>query len=244
MSSTARSHEHIEELIAAFVLGGLDDDERVELEREMAAHGPDCPECARLLSEYMETAGRMAFVLEPVGLSVGEEDRLIDAARQWDRDVEEGSAAVLQPVGRRRTRTARPSGIRLKGWIVAAAAAVVAVVAGFLGYALAPNASPLRTVTLSASSGQRLSVVYAPGSREAVLVGSNVDAPPAGKVYELWYIPSKDAAPAPAGTFQPDAGGSVLVRTKVGSEFVALAVSVEPPGGSTTPTNVILVKNV
>jgi anti-sigma-K factor RskA len=34
------------------------------------------------------------------------------------------------------------------------------------------------------------------------------------------------------------------VKTKVGSEFVALAVSVEPPGGSTTPTNVILVKNV
>src|SRR5437899_1675889 len=84
----------------------------------------------------------------------------------------------------------------------------------------------------------------APGSQEAVLVGSNLEAPPAGKVYELWYIPSKDAAPAPAGTFQPDAGGSVLMKTTVGGMFVALAVSVEPPGGSTTPTKVILIRNV
>ena len=86
---------------------------------------------------------------------------------------------------------------------------VAGVLFGHLGYALAPNGAALRTVTLSASGAQRLSVVYAPGSQEAVLVGSNLEAPPAGKVYELWYIPSKDAAPAPAGTFQPDAGGKI-----------------------------------
>ena len=244
MSSMAPSHEHIEELIAAHALNGLEEPERFELEAEMESHGPECPECARLLSEYSETAARLAFALDPVPPSAGEEDRLIEAAREWDRSVAEGSGAILTTAPRGRRGLARPPGIRVKGWLVAAAAAVIAVVAGFLGYALAPNGAALRTVTLSASGAQRLSVVYAPGSQEAVLVGSNLEAPPAGKVYELWYIPSKDAAPAPAGTFQPDAGGSVLMKTKVGGTFVALAVSVEPPGGSTTPTKVILIRNV
>jgi hypothetical protein len=244
VSSNAPSHEHIEDLIAASVLDGLDEDERGELQREMATHGPDCSECARLMTEYSETAGRMAFAVDALPLSPGAEDRLIEAARDWDRSVGEGSAAVLTEAPRRRRGRARPPGIRVKVWLVAAAAAVIAVVAGLLGYALAPTGSNLQAVTLTATGGQHLSVVYAPGNQDAVLVGSNVTAPPAGKVYELWYIPTKDAAPVPAGTFQPNANGGVLMKTKVGSEFVALAVSVEPPGGSPTPTQVILVKNV
>ena len=238
------AHDHIEELIAADVLGGLDEAQRLDLQREQATHGPGCADCERLLAEYAETAGQLAFFPEPMALSPGAEDRLIEAAREWDRAVGEGSAAVLEsaPAGRR--GVGRPRGFRVKGWVVAAAAAVIAVVAGLLGYAVAPNGAALKTVTLSASGGQRLAMVYATGNRDAVLVGSNVAAPPAGKVYELWYIPRKDAAPVPAGTFQPDSGGGVLMRTTVGAEFVALAVSVEPPGGSATPTKVILVRNV
>ena len=246
MSSKTPSHERIEELIAASVLDGLDQDERGQLQREMSAHGPDCPECARLMAEYSETAGRMAFAVDALPLSPGAEDRLIEAARDWDRSVAEGSAAILTEAPRRRRGPAhvRPRGIRVKGWLVAAAAPVIAVVAGLLGYALAPNGSTLQAVTLTAAGGQHLSVVFAPGTENAVLVGSNVTPPPAGKVYQLWYIPTKNAAPVSAGTFEPNADGGVLMKTKVGSEFVALAVSVEPPGGSPTPTKVILLKNV
>ncbi len=43
-----RSHERIEELIAIRSIGGLEPDERAELEREMASHGPDCEEGCRL----------------------------------------------------------------------------------------------------------------------------------------------------------------------------------------------------
>ena len=74
MSSMAPSHEHIEELIAAHALNGLEEPERFELEAEMESHGPECPECARLLSEYSETAARLAFALDPVPPSAGEED--------------------------------------------------------------------------------------------------------------------------------------------------------------------------
>jgi anti-sigma-K factor RskA len=242
--SPTRMHDRIEELVAVDVLDGLDEAGRLELAREMASHGPDCAECALLVAEYADAAASLALALEPVAVSPGAEDRLMAAAREWTRGVQEGSVAVLEPVRGRRVRPLRRTGVRIKGWVVAAAAAVVVVVAGSIGYVLAPNAQPPQTVAFSATGSQRLAVVFVPGSRQAVLVGSNMDAPPAGKVYELWYIASKDADPTPAGTFRPDANGSVLMNTTVGERFVAVAVSVEPPGGSTTPTKVILVQNV
>ena len=237
---SARPHDRLEELIAAAALGGLDEADRVEMEREMASHGPDCAECRRLVEEYEEVAGRLAFALDSLPMAAGAEDRLIVAARATAPAP--GSIRVLESRGR--PRRTRPGGMYVRRWLVAAAAAVIALVAGSVGYVLAPSGAGLRTVTLPATGGQRLAVVYVPGSEQALLVGSNLDAPPAGKVYELWYIARKEANPTPAGTFKPDSNGGVLMRTTVGPAFVALAVSVEPPGGSKKPTNVILVRSV
>ena len=241
---SARSHQRIEELVVARVLDGLEPAELAELEAEMASHGPDCLDCARLLSEYGEVAEALAMAVRPVAMAAGAEDRLIGAARAWTQGVRDGTVAVLEPEYERR-RPARRRPVRVKRWAAAATvAAVLAVVAGAIGYVLAPNAGAPATVAFQTTGGQRLAVVYVPGSHKAVLIGTNVDAPPAGKVYQLWYIASKGANPTPAGTFRPDPNGSVLFNTTVGTKFVAVAVSVEPPAGSTTPTKVILVQNV
>jgi anti-sigma-K factor RskA len=241
---SARSHERIEELVVARVLDGLEPAQLAELQAEMASHGPDCLDCARLMAEYEAVAEALAVAVEPVALAAGAEDRLVAAAREWTRGVDEGSAAVLELGEARRKRAARPMGTRLRGWVIGAAAAALVVIAGSIGYVLAPKAHAPQTVAFQATGDQRLAVVYVPGNQDALLVGSNLDPPPEGKVYELWYIASEGANPTPAGTFQPDANGSVLMKTTVGRQFVAVAVSVEPPGGSTTPTKVILVQNV
>ena len=57
-------HTLIDELLAIRSLGGLDEDDAVVLERELAAHG-DCAECRRTKVEHAEVAGMLALALDP-----------------------------------------------------------------------------------------------------------------------------------------------------------------------------------
>jgi anti-sigma-K factor RskA len=67
--------------------------------------------------------------------------------------------------------------------------------------------------------------------------------PPAaeGKVYQLWLI--HDGTPVPSTTFNSSADGRALVASfslPANARFEAVAVTVEPAGGSRTPTLPIL----
>lgn len=251
---TDRPHDQIEELIVADALDGLDPAERDRLFREMAEHGPDCPDCARLLAEYGEVAGWLALALEPVPLSVDAEERLLRAARGGSDSglepsqqvpTDDHDEAVVLP-----ERSARPAIARWRRWAAAAsAAAVLAAVAGAVGWAIAPRgqatqsqflafvAAPgTRVVTLAAGDGRSLAVAFRPGQHEAWVVGTGLPDPEGGKVYELWYRTGTSTRMTPAGTFSPS-DGTVVAKVEVGSAFDTLAVSVEPPGGSQQPTS-------
>jgi anti-sigma-K factor RskA len=73
-----------------------------------------------------------------------------------------------------------------------------------------------------------------------VFVANHLNQLTADKTYELWLIPTgKGAAPIPAGTFRPDADGRahlVMASLPKGVDVAAFGVTVEPDGGSTTPT--------
>jgi len=76
-------------------------------------------------------------------------------------------------------------------------------------------------------------------SRSAGLMftAEGLPALPQGKVYQLWTI--KGAVATGAGTFVPDAGGAASVTAIVaaGAEVPdAFGVTIEPAGGSATPT--------
>jgi anti-sigma-K factor RskA len=65
------------------------------------------------------------------------------------------------------------------------------------------------------------------------------DAPalPPGKVYQAWTLPAGSKKMAPSVTFTPK-GGRILLRLPVNaSRIAAVAVSVEPAGGSPQPTS-------
>ena len=237
-----RSHERLEELIAADALGGLDAADREAMVREMAEHGPDCPECIRLVSEYTEVAGRLALSLDPVALSRAADERLLVAARA---EPPAGlTAPSAEPAGPIDLTERRRRGRRWLG--AAAVAAALVLLAGFVGYSIAPRpstqsefaaflASPsTRVVALQGKLGQ-LAVAFRPGQREAWIVGSNLPAQSNDRVYELWYSAPNSDAVNPSGTFVPQ-DGTVLQRTTVGSDVDLLAVSIEPPGGSRQPS--------
>jgi anti-sigma-K factor RskA len=96
--------------------------------------------------------------------------------------------------------------------------------------------------TLAPTAGQPASgrVVVDASTGEAALVVVGLDAPGEGKTYELWAIRG-DRPPAPAGLF---AGGRTAVaqmpRVPDPTSVTAFAVSIEPSGGSTSPTGPIV----
>ena len=233
---SARSHERLEELIAADALGGLDDAGRREMVAEMADHGPDCPDCALLVAEYGEVAALLAVSLDPAAMSAGAEDRLREAARATEPSAPEQESEV-GPARRPR-------------WLaLVAAAAVVAVIAGAVGYSLAPRPSSnqeafatfvadpaTRLVPLQGAPGQRLAVAVRPGDAAAWVVGTNLPDPTGDQVYELWFREAGTQQMHPGGTFVPD-HGAVLSPATVGQDVDLLAVTVEPAGGSDAPTS-------
>jgi hypothetical protein len=221
-----RPHEELEVLIAADALDGLDQADHEHMIQLMDEHGPDCLECRRLNAEYREVAGAIALVVDPVPMSAGAEDALVRAATG-------GSGQEPGPVvARRRIGPARR-------WVaVAAIAAAIAVLAGVIGYNLAPGPAGIRTLALGGTIPGQLTLVYQPGHKEARLVGAGLDDPGAGKVYELWYQPSPNAKMVPAGVFTPRNGSVQGAPVTVGPSFELVAVTIEPgPDGSPQPTS-------
>jgi hypothetical protein len=241
----APAHEHIEELLAAEAVGGLDDEGRRELARALDGHPADCPDCARLRSAYGEVAASLALSLDPVPAREGAEDEL------WRRAQRTRGGARAIPGGGATPRRARPSGERGRGFgaAVAAVAAAMVLLAGLVGYLLHGAPGPETAISdffahAGAQSAQMhsgattMTVYYRPGQTSAFAVGSGfADAPP-GHVYELWYRPAGATAMAPAGTFVPK-DGSVVSPVRVGTDIDLLAVSVEP-GFETTPTGPVV----
>ena len=65
--------------------------------------------------------------------------------------------------------------------------------------------------------------------------------PPRGKVYEAWTEARNTSVYVPASTFVPDAHGVAVVGLSPAAKDTAdVAVSVEPEGGSKTPTGKML----
>lgn len=79
-----------------------------------------------------------------------------------------------------------------------------------------------------------------------LMIAQNLPKLAPGKTYQMWVIP-KGRDPRPAGIFQPDDAGGVT-HLQTGPVDIAtigaVAVSIEPEGGSQKPTEVILVAPV
>ena len=240
-----RDHAAIEELIATRALDGLDPGDERALTAQRSEHGADCEECLRLEAAYDEVAGRLAFGLEPAEVRDGFEDELVARARSGAEHPRVG-VAEPRPIAERRAARARTV-VTVPRRLAAAAAAAIVLLAGLVGYLLAPNGDPTamalervltqpdaRTITLHGSGAGALRVVFRPGASEAFVVGSGLPAPSSGRTYELWAFRGK--TPVSAGCFAPENGTVIrqLHANLAGTN--TMAVTVESQACPAAPT--------
>ncbi|MHA7209459.1 anti-sigma factor [Arthrobacter sp. MDT1-65] len=145
---------------------------------------------------------------------------------------------------RRTARASLPS--RASRWVVAAAAAAVIAVGGVtIGQNLQQTtleqqvlqASDVRTEQLPLDPGGTAVLAVSGEENAAVVTLSGVPAPAEGFVYQMWRIPADGTAPVSEGTMSGEdvAGTKVTELPEIGG-FTAVAITVEPEGGSATPT--------
>ncbi|WP_354153486.1 MULTISPECIES: anti-sigma factor [unclassified Arthrobacter] len=143
----------------------------------------------------------------------------------------------------RREERRRPAGARR--WLTAVAAAGVIALGGVgVGAYMADQNDPLnqvvragdvREASVPVSAGGTATVLIS-SSKDAVVVKMNgVPAPPAGKVYQMWLIPKDGSAPVSQGLMDEAALSKPAVVKGIASA-AALGITVEPVGGSATPT--------
>ena len=152
--------------------------------------------------------------------------------------TDELSAARLRRAERRRA-----PGIR--NWLVGVAAAAVIALGGVgVGAYVANQNDPLnqvlqaqdvRQATVDVSGGGTATVSISPSKDAVVVKMNNVPAPPAGKVYQMWLIPKDGSAPVSQGLMDAEALSKPAVVKGIRSA-AALGITVEPVGGSTSPT--------
>jgi anti-sigma-K factor RskA len=79
-----------------------------------------------------------------------------------------------------------------------------------------------------------------------MLRASGLESPPAGKIYELWWI-TKRKGPVPAGTFSAESGNEAIAKVDpppIGELVMASAVTLESVGGAQKPTGAMYLKGV
>lgn len=71
----------------------------------------------------------------------------------------------------------------------------------------------------------------------------NLEPPPDGRSYQVWYYPTADAVPLPGATFAIDANGTgfMLIPADVGV-FTTITVTLEPEAGTTAPSGPLILE--
>jgi anti-sigma-K factor RskA len=219
------------DLLAAYALDALDDDERERFER----HLEECDECSEQLALLREPVAALAYAVEGPVPPKELRDRIIEGARAEPR------AAVIK-LPRRNWALAAVGG-------VAAAAAALAIGLGLWANSLSNSLDRERSaksaldqlLTENATAkpliGADGSLIVSRNGRAAILVCGLANAPSA-KTYEAWVITGN--SPQPAGLFQGGSGCSPVFLTQRVPKSATVAVTLERAGGATSPTLPIL----
>jgi hypothetical protein len=103
----------------------------------------------------------------------------------------------------------------------------------------APDAWPITLVSVKTPPQPQLKMIYSREKGSLLLMASNAPLLPDDKIYELWLLPADGSAPMAAGWFKPDKQGNGMIFHTLASAGInakGFAVTIEPAGGSQTPT--------
>ena len=228
-------HERFDELKDAFVLGALPEEERREFEEYLAEN----PDRQAEIDELSTIAGLLA--LSP------EEQEPPPELRRRILDVVEAEAG--RPLLERRPVLARMREFLGVRGVALGAAAILVI--GLFSWNLflqaeirdlqeqARSSQPpqdYRVVELKgpgAAHGARAEVMIVHNER-AVLMAEDMPPVPREKTLQIWVI--ENDVPKPGGLFEPNGEAAIVVIQTPLDEADAIAVSIEPEGGSPEPT--------
>ena len=230
------NQERFEDLKDSYVLGALPEEERLEFERYLEAH----PE----LQAEVEDLGAVAGLL---ALSPREQDPPPELRRRIMEVVE--AEAAHPDTSRRSWLAGLWEAVGARDLALAAAAVLVVglfswslllqgEVRDLQGRVQSLQSQPQgpQMIALGGAGtkqGARAELVTLEGDR-AVLVAENMPPVPEGKTYQIWVI--KGDTPQPSGLFEPKGNSIAAVVENPVEGAEAVAVTVEPEGGSKEPT--------
>ena len=226
--------ERFDDLKEAYALGALSEEERREVEDYLGMH----PELRAEVDDLRSVANLLALAPQEYEPSPELRRNLLNRISSSSQGV----TLAAEPSPRRAGlwRLFGPGGL-------AAAAVLALVTVGMFVWnaalqeenqTLQGELQGLRTHALEgtgAAQGVRGEVVRL-GDERAMLVAENLPSPPEGETYETWIL--REDVPEPAGLFEPDAAGVAAAPIEGSIEDAdAVAVTVEPSGGSSSPTS-------
>ena len=219
----ADQHAEIRELIPAYALGSLDDDERAMVARHLQL----CSACRAEMNSYEAVAGALALAVPSATPSP-------DVRRRLLREVHgrTSTAPRRQPIPR------LPAGRR--AWPVMAVVGLAAVVVGVLLWTMLAGLIPGQSsVTLRPTdfAPDATGELRFEGGDEATLEVSGLPVLPAGRQYQLWLV--DDQTRDSGAIFEVNAAGWAEVPvtlTRDAGQYDAFGITVEPAGGSPGPT--------
>lgn len=243
-------HEMLDD-VAVYALGVLPAAQAAAVR----AHLATCAACAREYDELKSTAAAIGVSAETSS----------DAAQSPSALLKPRIMAQVRSTAASAARPA-PGG-RIPAWpayLVAAACIAIAIVSSMWNVALTGQVRQAQQELARASArsdalartldDQRTTLSdllgsdakrYVQNNGEVVTRGSrayiamhDLPQPPHGKVYQAWTLPKGATKMVPSLTFVPDANGVAVVALPPDARATAaVAVSVEPEGGSKQPTS-------
>jgi len=251
------SHEDFKEMIPAHALSALDwtDD------RALAEHLAQCAECQREIIGWEQTAATVALSASPAEPSPLVRQQIMSEIRS-ERD----KSISPRVVPLRSSQKNLWSSLGSLGAIAAAVLFVLLVGYLFLLWRenramrnelqtllqenqriqkdlimvkmlQTPGTKVMELAGTSAAPAASAKLAY-DRSGHAMVMMSGLPAPPAGKEYQLWFIVA-DKPPMRGKTFSTDSQGKGMVEDEVPGvalKSAAFAVTLEPQGGSDSPT--------
>lgn len=225
------THHEMKEQIPAYLLGALEPAELADFRH----HLDGCSECQAELRWLEPSVVNLAADVEQLEPSGRLKRRVMD-------EVGRDSRAVPVPAGpepERRRWFALP-GFGPGFTVAGAMALVVAVlVAGVAGYALngddgSPGGAPSERVVAAKTTNGSDAVLVQHGNSGTLRI-SNLDPPPSGRVYQAWI--EREGVIRPTDSlFLPRRDGTATASVPDLKGVHTVYVSVEPGGGSTSPT--------
>jgi anti-sigma-K factor RskA len=245
----AEVHEELRELIAAYALGAVSGEEAERVREHLSA----CDDCRDEANALAETAASLSLAVEPERLPEGFVERVMARVAVPDSPEESADesparlAAVAERPSARRRERARPRLVHVLAY--AALALGIAILAANLWTLQRESQRERRLLEAIVRyegmwlRGEGEAAGRMVGTRDGGLfVASGLPEPPSGHTYQLWLIDA--SGPRSGGTFEASDGVSV-VRTDESLEDVeGVAVTIEPVGGSRSPTSDPIISSV